>query len=220
IPMNSRLTFELLKASEQVVQNENELILVYNISDQWDYYDPHLLFFNGSLKLYAACYFPSERIESVRENIIMAYKNERRYKRRSLYKNDLPKKYKLNLISSSDFNGSTREGNKIVDKIELDSVGSSAVLYILKSEDRYITVGVNSSNLDSAFLQNFTIHDTLEYRVSDLQLDYNNKYIQINKINNDNSLIKEKLMVSDNAILDQFYHQLFYKLNKNNNKYD
>ncbi len=155
VPLGSPLTLELLKGSEQVVSNGEELILVYNISEQWDYFDPHLLFFDDRSKLYAACYFPSENIESVKENVIVGYQNEVRCKRRDEYRNDLPKKYRLNLISSSNWNGSGQEGNKVVVKIELDSTGSMATLHVMKSEERNVTVGQTGSYSDAVFLVMF-----------------------------------------------------------------
>lgn len=214
VPLGSPLTLGLLKSCEQVVPNGADLILVYNISEQWDYFDPHLLFFDDSLKLYSACYFPSERIESVEENVITGYLNAARNERRGWYRNDLPEKYRLNLISSNNLNGSMREGNKVVGKIELDSTGSFVTLHVMKSEKRFITVGRTASYSDAAFLQNFTLPDTLKLGLPELRFDYAGNRISTRQLNAGNRLVSDYMLVPEKSVLDDFYRDLFIKLGR------
>lgn len=210
--LGTPLTVDILKGSEQIVQNESELILVYNISEQWDYYDPHLLFFNDSLKLYAACYFPSERIESLSNNVIKGYLNVKRNRRKYQYRNDLPKKYDLSLINMQSGHG--RKSDKIIEKVEIDSTGITGVLYIRQSENDYIGLRGKKLFVDSSFLENFTSIDTLRIPISKLSFRYEENKVSMSEITSNGRLIWDYMLVQDEIILDNFYSQLFNELNE------
>ena len=206
IPLGTSLTKEILKSSNQIVPNGKELILVLNISEQWDYFDPHLLFFNDSLKLYAACYFPSDKIESVKDNTITGYLNSKRNLRRHQYKNDLPEKYRLKLLGK--YSGHGRKSDKLIKRIELDSGGKTTTIYIQKSDNPYI--GVRGSKLlaDSSFLENFTSTDTLQFSLSKLSIRYKENTVSVSEITPNNGIKWDYMLVSDQSLLDDFYQDL------------
>ncbi len=206
------LTVDILKDSEQIVKNESELIIVYNISDQWDYYAPHLLFFNDSLKLYAACYFPSERIESLNNNIITGYLNTMRNQRISEYRNDLPEKYRLSLIKKRNSHG--RKSDKLIEKIKIDSTGTSGILHVLQSKIAY--VGLRGKKLfeNSNFLENYTSTDILRIPISKLSFRYEENTVSINEITSNDRLIWDYMLVPEMMIIDDFYKELFTLLSK------
>ncbi|HEY4785681.1 MAG TPA: hypothetical protein VIH57_06515 [Bacteroidales bacterium] len=207
IPRGSHLTKELLEHSEQIVQNKKDLILILNISKDWDIYNPHLLFFDSTLTLYSACYFPSEKIDSIKDGKIYGFLNESRYERKNWYRNDLPVKYKLYL---SNWNGgSEKRSNKIIEKMvfEFDKVR----LYVRKSEDVYAGVGWEKTNADSAF-SSFILSDTLEYPISELFFDKKNSTISTRNIGSGNRLVWDQMIVINESVWKDFYDQVWLQL--------
>lgn len=211
-PLGTLLTTDILQGSEQIILNESELILMYNISDQWDYFDPHLLFFNDSLKLYAASYFPSEKIESVNNNVITGYLNTKRNLRRNEYRNDMPEKYRLSLINIQ--NGHGRKSDKIIERIELNLSDTTVILHIRQSENAYIGIKGKELFADSNFLENFTTTDILQFPISDINIRYEENTVSISEITTNDRLRWDYMLVPKRLILDDFYNELFNLLSK------
>ena len=90
IPLGSKITNQLLLNSDQIIENENEILLIYNTSKNPEYHDPHIMFFDSYNNLYAACYFSSEKIDSIKRGIIYGVLNFERDRRKSRYRCDLP----------------------------------------------------------------------------------------------------------------------------------
>ena len=206
-PIGTTLTVDILRESEQIVPNGSELILVYNISDQWDYFDPHLLFFDDSLKLYAASYFPSEKIESLNDNVIVCYLNAKRNRRRHQYRSDLPEKYRLSLTNLG--NGHGRKSDKVIEEIEIDSIGTTAILHIKQSQNAYIGLRGKKLFADSSFLENFVLADTLIFPISKLSFRYKENTVSISEITSNDRLRWDYMLVPEKSILEDFYHDIF-----------
>ncbi len=215
-PIGTTLTVEILRGSEQIVPNGSELILVYNISDQWDYFDPYLLFFDDSLNLYAASYFPSEKIESLNDNVIVCYLNAERNRRRSRHRNDLPEKYRLSLVSVG--NGHGRKSDKIIEKITVDSNGTNAIVQIRQSENAYIGLRGKKLFADSGFPENFILADTLVFPISKLSFRYKENTVSISEITSNNRLRWDYMLVPDKSILEDFYEDILSQLQNNHHK--
>lgn len=212
IPIGSPLTKELLLKSEQIISYNSDLILMFNISYEMDRYDPHLLFFDSNLTLYAAVYFPSEKIESLKNNVITGYLNKDRAQRKSNYRNDLPPKYVLNLESGDNFHGSGYIINKVIERIKIDSNNTDTKICIKKSTDIYAGINFNNSSLDSNSLKNFMLIDTLIYPISDIIFNYKENLISTRYINSNNSLICDRMIVLNKSVLDTFYSQLWNRI--------
>lgn len=215
-PIGTTLTIDILKGSEQIVINDSELILVYNISEQWDYFDPHLLFFDDKQKLYAACYFPSENIESINDNTIVGNLNTTRNLRSHKYRNDLPEKYSLSLVSTDD--SYERKSDKIIEKIEIDSSSTNAILYVKQSENTHIGLRDKTNFVDSGFLENFVLADTLEFPISKLSFSYNESTVSVSEAISDNRLMRDYLLVPEKSILENFYNNIFKSIIERQNR--
>ena len=65
-------------------------------------------------------------------------------------------------------------------------------------------------NIDSTFLSKFTKLDTITCKVSDLSFY---KYgIGIDKIDSNNYLIDDIMLIGDKSVLEEFYYQLWVQL--------
>lgn len=212
MPLGSTLTKKILVQSDQIFQTQNNLILLYNASEDPAYYDPHLLFFNDKNALYAACYYASEKIDSIKENNIFGILNIERNRRKNRYRNDLPPNYALNLTPFQGMNG--RFGNKIVEEIMLRDSGASVQLMVTESENRYILLGKNSKDVGLNFLKMFEAKDTITYRISDLLFDAERGIIQSRALNEKNELKNEFLLVKNAELMDDFFEKFWNKLNQ------
>jgi hypothetical protein len=212
-PLGSTLNDSILKGSIQIIPHNLDLILLYDISNEWNVFSPHLLFYDSTLKFYASSFFPSDKIDSIKNNVINAVVFEERMKRRKLFRNDLPLKYDLNLCGQKSIKGNFNKSNKIVEKIIFDHNSDTLTLYIRKSDDIYYGVGYRRSpDTDSIFFNNVTKQDTIQFSLADVLFDFKRGVIKRKYIESD-TLIREEMILLDNSILTSFYHQIkqFYK---------
>jgi hypothetical protein len=208
IPIGSLLTKEILIKSEQITPVDNELILTINISNDAERYDPHLFFFDSSLRLYSACYFPSERIESIKNGVISAYLNKSRNSRKSSYTNDLPNAYQFDFLKEDG--GSGQICNKIIDSIIIE--GLNLKLIIRRAKDIYAGVEWNSLKNNKKFIDKFEIKDILTYPISSLSFNYKDKTVSFRETNSSNHLVWDKMIIENSTILDNFYDKLFLSI--------
>lgn len=213
MPLGSRITKQILIDSDQIFQNKGELILLYNVSRNPEYYDPHLMFFNDSNRLYATCYYPSEKIDSVKGNVIYGILNLERNKRKNRYRCDLPPNYILDLWSYQGMQ--SRLGNKIITGITLSDTDNTVQFEITEADDRYVLIDKNMNDINLNPISKFKYKSNIVYKISDLLLDYKHGVIQTRELNQKNELVNEILVFKDDNILKDFYEKLWTKLGKN-----
>lgn len=207
-PVGSLLSDTILKGADQIIPNNSDLILLYDISTEWDDFSPHLLFYDSTLRLYAASFFPSAKIDSIKNNVINAVVFDNRIKNKRSFRNDLPKKYQLNLYSSERVTTSFNRANKLVEKIELGTGGESLIFYILKSNDMFVAAGnERSPTTDPAFLKNFTIRDTIKYPITDIIFDFDKSVVK-RKFMESNTFIHEQMMLVNKCVLLNIYQEI------------
>jgi hypothetical protein len=211
IPLNSKLTKETLLHSNQIFRTQSGLILLFDASKNPEYYDPHLLFFNDANILYGASYYASEKIDSIKKDVIYGVLNADRDKRKSRYRNDLPANYTLNLALFQGMRG--RMGNKIVEEIKLNDSGTVVQLEVIEAEDRYILAGKNLDDINLNFLRKFKHKNTTTFKINDLLFDSEHGIIQTRGLNEKNELKSEFLVVKNAQLMDDFFEELWEKLN-------
>ncbi len=211
-PIGSKLTLDVLRKAEQIYPNKLDVILLVNISDNPEKYDPHLLFYDSTLTLYSACYFVSEKIEKINMNVITAFLNEERSLRKKYYREDLPSKYKFDLIVFEG--GAGQQCNKIIQKSEMDSSVFSVDLYVKKSLGLYSGYR-NDVFSDSVMKKEFFVNDTLSCLIRDLHFDYQKKMISVRNRDINNHLIWDEMLVGNVLVLDTIYSQIWKKLLSN-----
>ena len=211
-PKKSKLTKEILQSAEQVIidKKNNIRILVINISNSWDTYDPHILFYDNTLKLISSCYFASEKIDSIKNKIIYGTLNENRVGRKIWYRNDLPERFELLLNKRSGC--SSKLCNKVIDKILVKN--EQVTLFVSIAKNVYAGLQWNQSlNRTSIFFDSFTLKDTLIYSLSQLHLDYKEQIVSITSINNRNEFIQEEMIIPDMQLINRFYEQIWNEIN-------
>jgi hypothetical protein len=209
IPIGSPLTKNVLRSCEQIFFYENELILWYDNKLRWDGYAPHLLFYDMNLKFYAATFFASPEIVSLKNHVIEGFMDDSdSHKYLFSFRNDLPKKYSLKSLSAN--NGIARKSNKIVDQMVFDSNKLTVKLHVRKSKDVNLGLELEHHPMDSTFLKPFNQLDTLDYKLSNLH--FNRNRISVLKLNNENQLVEEWMYPVDKQVLNDFYDQLWLKL--------
>jgi len=209
IPIGSQLSLKTLRDADQIIINKSDLILLYDISDDWNHFSPHLLFYDSTLKLYAASFFSSDKIDSLNDNIISGILFESRATRKKLYRNDLPKAYQLNLYNSKTVTTSFNRANTIIESMELSANGKDITLSIRRSKDMFIGVGYQRSpKNDLVFFQNFTIPDTIVYSMSEIIFDFNRSVLK-RKFIESNQMIREEMIFVNLSTLENFYSKIF-----------
>jgi hypothetical protein len=211
-PKGAKLTKEIFTDAKQIIiDKENNIrIVVVNISDDWDTYDPHLLFYNSSLKLISSCYYASEKIDSIKNGIIYGILNEQRNRRKIWYRNDLPEGFALLLTKRKG--GSSKISNKVIDEVLI--ANEQITLIVSKAKDIYAGLQWKLSlGRTSTFFDVFTLQDTLTYPLSQFHLDYKEQIISTTSINNRNELILDKMIIPDKQTLNSFYEQIWNEIN-------
>jgi hypothetical protein len=203
IPKGTHLNKAILRKAQQFYPIGDELIVIYNISKDPERYDPHLLFFDKHLRMVSACYFPSERIDSIRSNIIYSVLNESRESRKESYRNDLPERYSLKFKVVA--NGSGSQINKLIDKISVDS--SKLVLEVRLTDEQGISWA--KSARDTSVLSTFTKKKTVTSNLADFTFNRQDGLISKRSFDMYNRLTWDDMIVYDDAIWTHFYEQLW-----------
>ena len=190
---------------------------MFNISNDGEHYDPHLLFYDSTLKMYAASYFASQKVESIKNNTINGYLNEDRNRRKLSYRNDLPIKYHLNLEQIQEGN-SEKKCQKVIEKIAIDSSTLVVRFCMRKSQNPYAGYDIHTDLgvdiLDSNFFNEFTVFDTVSYPIIDLCFKYKKGIIFTNRMEYKNHFIMDEMIVVNKKVLDDFYNQLWIIIHK------
>jgi len=210
-PKDSELTYLDLCNSEQLIIDEDFVIISYNISKHWDTYDPHILFYNKSLRLVSASYYPSENIDSMRNGVIYGVLNESRNNRKYWYKNELPENFRFSFITKKK-KGIGRMSNKIAKNIILKD--RKVIFYVRKSDNKYIGLKNKRMENDSILLKDYKEADTLVYNISDLHFKYKEMIISLKKYDIEkNNYLWDEIIVKNKDIYDNFYKQLWNSIN-------
>lgn len=209
IPKGSKLEKEILSASEQIYEYDSSLILVLDISQDWDVYDPHLLFFDKNLYLIAGCYFPSGKIDSISHDTIYGLLNPIREQRKGWYRNDLPPNFHL-FLEKFDEEASERQSNKLVNEIIANE--NQVKLIVLRSENLYAGLQWSSRNADADIFKRFTINDTLFFSISELHINYEEQILSTRFTNSRNRIIRDIMIVPDKNEIDNLYNEIWDSL--------
>ncbi|WP_281764059.1 hypothetical protein [Neptunitalea lumnitzerae] len=208
-PKDSKLDVEILSRAKQILFNDDDLILVVNISNEWDVMNNHLLFYNHS-KLYGAEYLPAQRVESIKMNNIVIIKNDDLMAKSNRFISDIPKKYSYRFLTKEVTKGSHRISNKIIKKMFLDSK-NNVVIDVLYSDDLYLGLRGFKALLDSDNLEKFNKKRQITYPISDLLIDYENNSIIIESISDKNILDRDQMIIESDDVMKDFYNQLIQK---------
>lgn len=212
IPKGSKLDLDILSSSKQIFFNGNDLVLVNDISDDWDIKNNHLLFYNN-LKLYGAEYLPAQKVEFIDSNIIGIVKNAELESKSSRFISDIPKEYSYEFLESNKVNGNQRIGNKIIKKILINSVNrDSLVMNILYSDDLYIGLRGSKILKDDSTINKFNKKRQMIFSISDLIIDYDENIISIESLSDNNSLIRDNMIISSKEVINDFYKQIIEEL--------
>jgi len=215
VEKGTSINVNLLKKAKQVIVNSvnNEVIILFDISQDELTSNLHLLFFDNKLTFYGACYYPAEKVDSISNNVIYGVLNKNRYNRKSWFIDNLPENYKINFIDIN--NSSGRTSNKIITKIEVQS--SIIKLYVLKSENLFDGLRWDKSKHNLDYLNRFSMKDTIISNLCDLCFNYNDFNVSTRQINKPDHLVWDKMIISDTTIFDKFYKDLsmyLYNLEK------
>jgi hypothetical protein len=210
IPKGNRLTKELMIQAEQFYEHGDNLIVLYNISKDPEAYDPHLLFFDRKLKLISACYFPSQRIDSVKKDTVYAILNEWRDKRKSSFRNDLPSKYRLKYTYEP--NGAGTQISKLVDGMNIES--TKFVLNVRLTNEEGISW--SKSAPDTSIFSTFKKKDVLLSKLEDYTLKYQDGLIAKRYFNIYGRLMWDEMIVYDEKVWKHFYDQLWQHFENKN----
>lgn len=208
IPKGSSLDIDILKESRQIIPYESDLVLNLDISNEWNRFEPHLLFYDKELKLYAASYFPSLQVENLKDGIIKGVLHEQVESRKNKFISKLPSKYKTKFISRRVVGG-RRFSDKIVEKIELNSNKRDVKMVVKVSNERYAGLQWNREiGTDENFTKNFTKSDSIELPLIQLNFEYDKGVVFTLSLGINNQLVRENILIIDPAILDDFYNEL------------
>lgn len=94
-PIGSKLEINIIRDSNAIFKSNLGWIILYNLSDNPEEYNPHLLFFDSDKKLISACHFFSENIYSYKDNVIIAYLNKDRLSRGKNFRSEIPDEIKI-----------------------------------------------------------------------------------------------------------------------------
>jgi hypothetical protein len=164
ISKNSTLTAEVIFQSDQIVGNNEDLLLIYDISTDVEKYDPYILFYNSERKLVGTCYFASQKIERINNDTIVGELNESRQSRPDRFQFDIPSNYHLDLQKVDIRKGSLRMSNKIIKSIDFDENLMKAELTLKVSENSFewtdrSRIPGNLTELDSLYPDSVVIFD-------------------------------------------------------------
>ena len=204
VPKGSKLSQEVLRKSSQIILNESDLILNYDFALEWNRFDPHLLFYDKNLKLYAASYFPSHQVEFLENNAIFGVLHLENENRKKKYRNQLPKKYKTEFITRQ-VKGGLRISNKIVYRIELQSDKNLVKLFVKTSSNKYAGLSQIGNKIDE---KKFEETDTLNYSLVQLNFDYKQELIFTTHMGENDKLIRDNILLNNQSVLDNFYTDL------------
>lgn len=203
IPKGTELTKDLLSSSTQVIPIKSELIVIWDSSDDILMFDPHLLFYDEKLTLKSACYYASERVEKIENNVIIGYLNESRYSRKNRYARELPQEFKVKLKKHSGFSGS--KTNRAIEKITIDPSDFMIKLFVKESKSYHVNIPAKSEK----YFESFVKPDTLNFHLSNITFNIEDGSISIRKLEKGNKLIWEDMPIADESILTRFFDDLF-----------
>jgi len=211
VEKGTSIDVDLLKKAKQLIVNNtnNDVIILFDISQNELTSNLHLLFFDNKLIFYGACYYPAEKVDSISNNVIYGVLNKHRYNRKSWFRDNLPVNYKISFIDIN--NSSAHTSNKIIKKIEVQS--NSIKLYVLKSENLFDGLRWDKSKPNLNYLNHFSIKDTIIYNLSDLCFNYNDFNISSRQITKQGHLVWDKMIISDISNFNKFYEDLLLYLN-------
>ncbi|MEM6696840.1 MAG: hypothetical protein AAF599_00490, partial [Bacteroidota bacterium] len=106
-------------------------------------------------------------------------------------------------------NGHGRKSDKIIEKIKIDSSGTTATLQIKQSENAYIGLRGKKLFADSSFLENFVSSDTLIFPISKLSFRYEENTVSISETTSNDRLRWDYMLVPEKSILENFYDDIF-----------
>ncbi len=210
-PLNHQLTLQDLKKASQIIPvDTSNLILVTDITEREDIYNPHLLFFakeNNALVLKTACYFSSERVDSILGKKIIASLNTYRQQRSDSFKKDLPPGFQLKYNNSNNSKG--RKSDKLIQSIYANKE-LSVIIHTLVSDNNYEGLQKDTKPEYEKFYRPYT----LSLALSELQFDYTNHIVfQTIQSSSNTGLVIDQMIVENSSLIDNFYEELLESIN-------
>jgi hypothetical protein len=111
ISLGSPLSKPFLKNAEQIIIHNNRIFVTLDISDDIEYYDPHLCVFEDKV-LVGACYLPTENIW-IKGDTILGNLNDSRKQRIESFGCDLPDGALLKMLPKKMGRSAFRETRKV-----------------------------------------------------------------------------------------------------------
>lgn len=210
-PINSSLTIDILKKASQIIPCGEDLILVVDQSKDWDYYDPHLLFYDSLQKLISASYYSSLRIDSLSDNIIYGKLDQVKEKRSFRYRSDIPERYSVNLSNTNMRKRSGRMSNKIIERVTIHD-NLDIVFHVKVSENKY--AGLELMRTGKITKDNFEDFGEVIYNLSEIELKHSDKSISIINTDDQIGLESDIMLFETPSVFDSFYDSLWSVLTK------
>jgi hypothetical protein len=210
IAKGTLLSPEIVSQSEQFYFTDVYLVVLFDISDDIEYYSPHLLFFDQSFELVSACYFPSEHIENIENQTITCRVNPDRVGRTGRYRNDFPDSFQLNLLPASDVLWSGYTKNKVIDSLDYEASSQTLTLYSRRSDGDYGARRLPSFPDVKINSEIFVHGEVLTYNISTLNFNFKKGLISTLTLDSEGGLIWDHMLVSIHAKtqLDQVVAEL------------
>lgn len=209
VPKKSKLTLALLKESERIIVNGNDLIILYKPNG--GYAERHLLFYNKALELYAATSVPIDEIFFKNDTFSGTQLRDVEFIQKHT-RNDLPKKYTFNFVKN-DYKSSQGVWNKIIERIEFDPA-LNALLYIKEDTGHLYScdnLDTNSAERRKMIDSQFVTSSTIKTPISNLFFEYAAGDITMHNPEQI-SLPEVKCTIMNRGIMDSFYERLYHLL--------
>jgi hypothetical protein len=159
---------DFINSSQIVSNDEKSLIFVlHDIKSASEGYAPHLLVFDTKMVMLGACYFQSEKIDSVRSGIVYGSLNKSRARVKRAFRCELPPQVDI-VYTEKEFSSSKKTANKLLYNVSQIGV-DSLLLNVRVAKDKYL--GFRPGFLLDKSLSSYV--DTLEKRVSIFDFTFN-----------------------------------------------
>ena len=201
VPRGTALSSSVLRSAEQMCLYEDELITLFDQARPIDdAYDPHLMFWGRDRKLYAASYFASEQIERVDAGVIYGLLNEHRAQRVSVFRGDLPKKYRLSLMPDN-VRSVGEVSDTVIDALAISPDGQIVTLETRQSQGSGTYPPDTASNIDGSR------RATLRIPLCGLHWNYRERFVSTRETVN-RARTHQRMRIADPKLLDEFYERL------------
>lgn len=205
-PNGSKLLRQTFTEASQIILDKNDVILVWDISTDRDWVNPHLLFYDSALALRSACYLPAHRIDDVRNDTLFAEIVPEKRERESSFRSTRDSRYTI--MFTGEVGVGKSRGDKLVRALVINEVDNTVTFYIKKAADSL--AGIRAPHI----LDVFTEEDSIVCRLRDLKMNYEEGEMSVVSRNAANEVIHDILLFESKKIYDEFYDTLWQIIQK------